>query len=92
MKKIIFTMFLVSSTLLLAKTEEPKLKLDFPKKEEVVLVAKKSIKEEQISKKIELKKEDVDPHTACVVGFAFFVWSHGGNFLAAAAIGDSLCP
>jgi hypothetical protein len=43
MKKIIFMLFLVSSTVVFAKTEEPKVKIDLPKQEETVLIAKKTI-------------------------------------------------
>lgn len=50
MKKILITTLLTVSTVAFAKTEEPKTKTDLPKKEEKVLVAKKTIKGE---KKIE---------------------------------------
>lgn len=54
MKKIIFTGLLVSSTILFAKTEVPKLEKGLPK-EEKVLVAKKNIKNEKVEKAINIK-------------------------------------
>lgn len=93
MKKIIFTMLVTSSTVLFAATEEPTKKTEANKeKKETILITKKNIREEKKSIKIELKTENIDLHTACVIGFAYNVWSHGGNFLEAVAIGDAICP
>lgn len=47
MKKILITTLLTMSTVAFAKTEEPKTKTDLPKKEEKVLVAKKTIEGEK---------------------------------------------
>ncbi|MFN4363027.1 hypothetical protein [Chryseobacterium hispalense] len=48
MKKIFITTLLTVSTVAFAKTEEPKTKTDLPKKEEKVLVAKKTIKGNEV--------------------------------------------
>lgn len=50
MKKVIFAMLLTTSTILLAKTEEPKTKTN-AKQTQSVLITKKEIKEERIELK-----------------------------------------
>lgn len=52
MKKIIVTSLVMTSALLFAKTEEPKMKTDLSKNDEKVLVVKKDIKEEIAEKKV----------------------------------------
>lgn len=92
MKKIIIVPLMLLSAIVFAKTEEPKTKVDILKKEEKVLVPKKTLRDEKTIQKITIKKDELDPHTSCVLGFAFFVMSHGGNFLEGAAIGNAICP
>lgn len=92
MKKFIIVPLVLLSAIVFAKSEEPKTKTDLPKKEEKVLIAKKTLQNEKTLQKITIKKVELDPHTSCVLGFAFFVMSHGGNFLEGAAIGNAICP
>lgn len=76
MKKIIFTMFLASSTLLFAKMEEPISKTDSPKQQETVLVAKKTIeKTDQQQKTVKIsslgKQQDgLTDAEACIIELA----------------------
>lgn len=56
MKKITIASLLIASTVAFAKTEEPKNRIDFSKREEKALVAKKDFKEEKKVVKIENAK------------------------------------
>lgn len=75
MKKIIFTMFLVSSTLLFAKKEEPISRTNLPKQEEKVLVTKKMLeKTDQKQTTIKIsnvgKQEGLTNAEACMIELA----------------------
>lgn len=64
MKKIIFTLFITSSTVVFAKSEEPKSKIDLTQQE--FLIINKTIKEQKIQEKkvVLLVKEAIHP---CVI-------------------------
>lgn len=65
MKKVIIASLMMLSTIALAKTEEPKAKIDFPKKEEKVLIANKKLAKET-NKKTVLKQVQ-SPLSQCVL-------------------------
>ncbi|WP_300691782.1 hypothetical protein [Chryseobacterium sp.] len=66
MKKIIFTLLLTTSAMSFAKAEEPKVKTIFPKQERKVLIAKKTIQqEEKVVIKI-AKAKIMNPFQECV--------------------------
>ncbi|MCW1964425.1 hypothetical protein [Chryseobacterium viscerum] len=81
MRKIIFMLLLTTSAMLFAKTEEPKVKTIFSKQEQKVLVAKKTIQqEEKVVKKISLtNKQDI---SICAVAFNAPVPTNMGALLA----------
>ncbi|RLJ31347.1 hypothetical protein CLU97_0760 [Chryseobacterium sp. 7] len=65
MKKIIIASLLMTSAVVFAKTEEPKMKTDLSKNHEKVLVAKKDVKEEKKVIKIGNAKV-MNPFQQCV--------------------------
>lgn len=74
MKKIIIMSLLMVSTVAFAKVEEPKIKTEVPKNDEKVLVSKKDIKGEKISKKIKIKTLR-DPFQQCVLNNSIGMWA-----------------
>lgn len=60
-------------TITFAKAETPKSKIDLPKKEEKVLVTKKNLKDENLSKKIEVKSKIVGMNSALCFAIAELV-------------------
>ncbi|ASW75374.1 hypothetical protein IQ37_02215 [Chryseobacterium piperi] len=85
MKKFIFTILLTSSTVLFARSEEPKIKIDFPKGK-TVLVAKKNFNGEKIEKVINQEEKKAMNLEGCIA-IASYVGSYDPA-LGAAMMGD----
>jgi hypothetical protein len=89
MKKIIFTMLLVSSTLLFAKSEEPRIKKESSKKPEKVLNVKENVLDKNLNKKIEVKAKIIGMDSATCFAIAELVGSY--NPVGGASIMVNTC-
>ncbi|MCJ7933941.1 MAG: hypothetical protein MUW56_09980 [Chryseobacterium sp.] len=90
MKKIIISSLLMVSAIAFAKTETPNSKIDLPKKEEKVLMAKKNFKDENLNKKIEVKANINGMNSALCFAIAELVGSYDPIAGIAIAVGTCI--